>query len=191
MERLKKPGKCYKPFIHRTPSFLFFFVIALALIGVVEYACRNLPHKGWQNLTGIAKSHLHGRDDLYARQTKVGSANPNFYLNTALETTAIASARPPSAYLASTTAVSTNPSAYLQTVTSATNPSAYLNPSTTPTSYHSTTPSIYPSSASSAYLDSSVTALKSSAAPESAYLYPGTTSAPSITITIIKAQTAP
>ena len=173
MEPLKKPGKYYKPLIHRTPSFLFFFFIALALIGVVEYACRNLPHKGWQNLTGIAKTHLHGRDNLEARQTRVGSANPNFYLNTALQTTTIPSARPPSAYLASTTAVSTNPSAYLQTVTSATNPSAYLNPSTTPT--------IYPSSSSSAYLNPSVTALQNSATPVSAYLDPGTTSAPSVT----------
>lgn len=180
MERLEKPAKCYKPLIHRTPSFTLFLVMILALIGVVEYACRTLPHsKGWHGLAGVAESHLRRRENLHPRQSKVGSANPNFYLSTALETSTASSAFPPASYLQSTTAISTNPSAYLESLTSATHPSAYLDPSTASSTVLGTTnPSVYldPSTASStilsttnpsAYLDPSTTP---SALPPAAYL---------------------
>ena len=113
-------------------------------------------------MESVAKNHLHGRDELHARQTRVGSANPNFYLNTALETTKAPSALPPASYLQSTIAVSTNPSAYLVSVTSATKPSAYLNPSIT--------------SSSSSYAPmTSDSGSKVFATPPSAYLDPSTT----------------
>lgn len=187
MERLEKPAKCYKPLIHRTPSFTLFLVITLALIGVVEYACRTLPHsKGWHGLAGVAQSHLHGRENLHARQSIASSADPNSYLKTVLETSTASSALPP-ASLQSTTAIATNPSA--------THPSAYLDPLTAPsalppgTYFPSTNPSAYldPSATSStsattnpsAYLSSAITLTFISFSP-SAYLYPGFTSAPSV-----------
>ncbi len=172
MERLEKPAKCYKPSIHRTPSFTLFLVITLALIGVVEYACRTLPHsKGWHGLAGVAESHLHGRENLHARQSIASSADPNSYLKTVLETSTASSALPPASYLQSTTASATNPSAYLDSGTSATHPSAYLDPSATSSTPASSNPSAYLSSA---------TAFTFFSSSPSAYLYPGVTSAPSV-----------
>ncbi len=185
MERLEKPAKCYKPLIHRTPSFTLFLVITLALIGVVEYACRTLPHsKGWHGLAGVAESHLHGRENLHARQSIASSADPNSYLKTVLETSTASSALPPASYLQSTTASATNPSAYLDSGTSATNPSAYLDSGTSathPSAYldPSATSSTPASSNPSAYL-SSATAFTFFSSSPSAYLYPGVTSAPSV-----------
>lgn len=161
MERLEKPAKCYKPLIHRTASFTLFLVMILALIGVVEYACRTLPHnKGWHGLAGVAESHLRRRENLHARQTTVGSANPNLYLSTALETSTTSSALPPASHVQLTAASSKHPSAYLDSVKGTTHSSAYLDPSITSSKIFSTTNP-------SAYLDPSTT---SSALPPAAYL---------------------
>lgn len=171
-QRVNRPRKCYQPMIHRTTSFAFFLILTLGLIGIVEYACRTLPHGGWTDTAALAKSILHSRQDSTTNGTKgtidPGSGNPNAYLNS--DTVSQTLATLSSAYLDSQTtplAASTNTdnilpseaasqSAYLNpTIDASSNPNAYLNPTTTSVdgSIKASSTNVVASSDSSAYLN--------------------------------------
>ena len=46
---ISKPKDCYKPLYIRTPAILLLLLLTLALVGLVEYACRTLPTQGFRN----------------------------------------------------------------------------------------------------------------------------------------------
>lgn len=78
---LVKPKRCYRPWVVTTPALAVLLVLALGLIGLIEYACRTLPTEAFKPKTLVLRSvvevrhvaAIQGRDD----SAPVVTATPN------------------------------------------------------------------------------------------------------------------
>ena len=57
----KKTGKYFRPILHRTPAISFLIIIALVLIGLIEFSLRKLPHRSTSFRP--ERPHVHKRQD--------------------------------------------------------------------------------------------------------------------------------
>lgn len=75
----------YRPFAHRLGSIIYLVLIALGLIGLLEYTVRVLPHNGFESPRALGNALIEKANELVPRQQSVdaglGTAIPTSPVN--------------------------------------------------------------------------------------------------------------